>query len=116
MSAARTTFPAATAERQTPQVKPVNGQPRPIAYPTRSGVDVLCKQRANVDNDRWQQQVEALVKAAAAEGRRQGERAGYTQGWHWGLVCGICTGGIAVGALWIGWPQLQAALAWAGVA
>ncbi|MEY5100807.1 MAG: hypothetical protein RJA36_3526, partial [Pseudomonadota bacterium] len=45
---------------------------------------------------------------------RLGERAGYTAGWHWGLACGICAGGVAVGVLWVAWPALQA-LIFAGI-
>lgn len=90
------------------------GAPRPIAFPSRPAVEELCRTRANNDNARWQAQVErrdALVLAAAHEGYANGERAGYTQGWHWGMVCGICTGGLAVGALWVLWAPLQALLA-----
>jgi hypothetical protein len=92
----------------------VNGQPQPIAFPQREQVEQLCRTRANADNDRWQQQVQrrdALILAAAAAGRQEGERAGYTQGWHWGAVCGVIAGGTAVGALWVLWAPLQAFVA-----
>ena len=88
----------------------VNGHPQPIASTQRTPVEQLCRTRANADNERWQQQVErrdALILAAAAAGRQEGERAGYTQGWHWGAVCGIIAGGTAVGVLWAGWARLQ---------
>ena len=91
-----------------------NGAPRPIAFPSRPAVEALCRTRANADNARWQQQVQrrdALVQAAAHEGYAQGERAGYTQGWRWGCVCGICAGGMVVGLVWLGWAHLQALLA-----
>lgn len=99
--------------------KPANGAPRPIAFPARGQVEQLCRTRANEDNARWQQQVErrdALVSAAAAEGRRQGELDGYTAGWHWGLVCGVCAGALAVAALWITWAPLRDLLAAWGLA
>jgi flagellar biosynthesis/type III secretory pathway protein FliH len=96
-----------------------NGAPRPVAFPSRPATEELCRTRANTDNERWRAQVEqrdTLIQAAAREGYAQGERAGYTQGWHWGLACGICAGGSAVGALWIVWAPLQRLLASVGLA
>ena len=96
-----------------------NGHAHPIAFPPRERVDEICRQRANTDNARWQQQVErrdALILAAATASRQEGERAGYTQGWHWGLACGACAGGTATGLLWLGWGPLQALLGSLGLA
>lgn len=102
-------------ERAEPaRARAINGTPRPIHFPSRPAVEELCKTRANADNARWQAQVErrdALVMAAAAAGRQEGMRAGYTQGWRWGLVCGIVAGGLAVSLLWLGWAPVQAWLA-----
>lgn len=102
-------------ERDDPaRARGTNGAPRPIAFPSRPAVEELCRTRANADNARWQAQVErrdALVMAAAAAGRQEGERAGYTQGWHWGLACGAVAGGLSVGLLWLAWAPLQAWLA-----
>lgn len=96
------------------RARPANGQPRPIAFPSRERVEQLCRTRANEDNARWQQQVErrdALVQAAAHEAYGRGERAGYTLGWHWGCACGIVVGGVAIGLVWLGWAPLQRMLA-----
>lgn len=85
--------------------------PAPIKLPSLRAVEDICRTRANSDNQRWQQQVErrdALISAAANEGYTQGERAGYTSGWHWGLACGICIGGVSVGLLWLVWAPLHA--------
>lgn len=110
MSARQNLQPAAD-DAAAPVRAAVNGAKRSISFPDRAQVDALCRTRANSDNARWQAQVEArdsLLQAAAHEGYRLGERAGYTAGWHWGLACGICAGGVAVGVLWVAWPALQA--------
>jgi hypothetical protein len=103
-----------SAPANTARARPANGQPQPIAFPKREQVEQLCRTRANADNARWQQQVErrdALILAAAAAGRQEGERAGYTAGWHWGAACGVIAGGSAVGALWVLWAPVQAVIA-----
>lgn len=97
----------------------VNGKPRPIPYPSRAHVEELSRFRANADNERWRLQVErreTLIRAAALDGYDRGERAGYTQGWHWGCACGIAVGGTAIGLLWAAWGPLQGLLATLGVA
>lgn len=102
---------AADALHSTGNVK---ARPRPIPFPSRAHVEELSRTRANGDNKRWQEQVERrdmLVGAAWQEGHDRGERDGYTQGWHWGCVCGIFAGGTAIGLLWIGWGPLQRLLA-----
>lgn len=96
-----------------------NGSPQPIGYPQhaqqqRPAAPEICRTRANADNARWQAQVEqrdTLIQAAATMGRQEGERQGYTAGWHWGCACGAVAGGLAVGLLWIGWAPLQALIA-----
>lgn len=111
MSARQSLQPPADA---APVRAAINGAKRTIPFPDRAQVDALCRTRANSDNSRWQAQVEqrdSLLQAAAHEGYRLGERAGYTAGWHWGLACGICAGGVAVGLLWISWEPLRALLA-----
>lgn len=111
MSARQSLQPPADA---APVRAAINGAKRAIPFPDRAQVDALCRTRANSDNSRWQAQVEqrdSLLQAAAHEGYRLGERAGYTQGWRWGLVCGIVAGGLAVSLLWLGWAPVQAWLA-----
>lgn len=117
MSADPLIAPESTAQRHAALPNKVNGHLRPIAFPDRAAVEGASRHRANLDNERWQQQVErrdALIQAAAHEGYARGERAGYTQGWHWGCVQGLIAGGTAVAALWAAWPHLQAF--WAAVA
>lgn len=101
---------------------PANGTalpPERIAFPNRSHVNALCRTRANADNERWQKQVEQrdmLVRAAARDAFDQGERSGYSLGWYWGLVCGMCAGAVAVALLWLAWAPLQGLLAAWGLA
>lgn len=109
--------PAPTHDLRAGHADPVNGKPSTAAYPARRPADELCRTRANDDNARRQAQVErrdALVTAAAKLGREHGERLGYTQGWHWGMACGICLGGLAVGTLWLIWAPVHALLATCG--
>lgn len=83
--------------------------PRPIPFPSRTHVEELCRTRANSDNARWQRQVEQrdeLLAAARASAFDSGERAGYTQGWRWGVACGAVAGGLAVAGAWGAWEQL----------
>jgi hypothetical protein len=113
MSARQNLQPAAD-DAAAPVRAAVNGAKRSISFPDRAQVDALCRTRANSDNARWQAQVEArdaLILAAASAGRQEGERAGYTAGWHWGAACGIIAGGSAVGALWVLWAPVQAVIA-----
>ena len=110
MSANPLIAPESTAQRHSALPK-VNGHLRPIAFPDRVAVEGASRHRANRDNERWQQYVErrdALVQAASKDAFDRGERAGYTQGWHWGCLHGLIAGGTAVGALWAAWPRLQA--------
>lgn len=94
--------------------------PQPIPFPSRPAAEQrLRTPRANLDNERWQRQVEqrqAIISAAAQDGYARGERKGYTQGWHWGVVCGTAAGGMAVGVLWAAWDPVQRLLAAWGLA
>lgn len=111
--------PAPTQHLRAGHAEPVNGKPTAAAYPARRPAENLVRTRANTDNDRWQTQVaqrDTLLIAAAKLGREQGEREGYTQGWHWGMACGTCLGGIAVGVLWLIWAPAHSLLASWGLA
>ncbi len=104
----------ATADALTRPAKP-----RPIPFPSRPHIEELCRTRANADNARWQAQVQRrdmLIDEATKAGYDQGERAGYTKGWYWGLVCGLIAGGIAIGGLWAAWAPLHGLLAAWGLA
>ena len=88
--------------------------PKPIPFPSRAHVDELCRTRANTDNERWRRQIEqrdTLIRAAAHDAYGRGERTGYTQGWHWGIVCGLCAGSIVTTLVWVGYGYLPALLA-----
>lgn len=86
------------------------GKVAPIRFP---------KTRANHDAEQWRQQVEsrdALIRSAAHDAYYRGERDGYTQGWHFGMICGVCLGSVAVAVLWLSWAPLQRVLAAWGLA
>lgn len=105
--------PESTAQRHAALPR-ANGNVRPIAFPDRGRVDAESRFRANTDNARWQAVVErqeAAIKAAAKDAYDRGVRAGFVEGWHWGVVHGLIAGAVLVGALWAGWPRLQAAWA-----
>ena len=93
---------------------PAARPPAPIRFPSKANVEEICRTRANADNERWLRQAEqrgTLIAAAHADGYDQGERAGYTAGWHYGLVTGICVGGVAIALLWFGLDAMQGWLA-----
>ena len=86
----------------------------PIPFDATAGEE-RCRARhsARLDNDAHEAlrlRTELMLRAAHDDGHSLGERWGYTQGFHWGMVCGVVAGAIGVGVLWILWPTLQAAL------
>lgn len=106
--------PESTAQRHAALPR-VNGHTLPpIAFPRRDVVDAESRFRANTDNERWRRQIEqrdTLIRAAAHDAYGRGERTGYTQGWHWGIVCGLCAGSIVTTLVWVGYGYLPKLLA-----
>ena len=84
---------------------------RPWLWPPRAKVapirlpDPVLASRAFEARQRIERDVEAArierelrhhhaIAAATSSGRQVGLREGYTQGWHWGLWCGVVLGGL----------------------
>jgi hypothetical protein len=44
-----------------------------------------------------------LVDSAREAGRADGQRAGYQQGWRWGLWCGVVGGALLASIAWALW-------------
>lgn len=53
-------------------------------------------------NQRATEALHTAIQASWQDGHGRGERIGYLQGWRSGLLCGMCWGGIAAGAVALG--------------
>ena len=90
-------------------LQPAHTPAAPIPFPSRPAAAEASQRRAAADNATFQRRADHLasvLKVASQDGFDSGHRAGYIQGWRWGVTCGACAGGLVMASAWGAWANV----------